>query len=82
MRDIGVPMLLLQGTRDDLAQLDLITGVLHDLPRATLHAVEGADHSFHVRKKSGRTDEEVVVELAQAFARWAQAISGERSNRM
>ncbi len=78
--------------------------MLEELPRATLHVVEDADHSFHVRKpdavrgpprhrrdsardpargkKSGRTDAQVVVELAQAFARWAQAISGERSSRM
>jgi uncharacterized protein len=82
LRQTNVPMLFLQGTRDDLAQLDLLTGVLQELPRATLHVVEDADHSFHVRKRSGRTDAEVVVELAQTFARWAQAISGERSSRM
>jgi uncharacterized protein len=52
------------------------------LPRATLHVVEGADHSFRVLKRSGRTGEQVVVELAQAFARWAHSINGERSNRM
>ncbi|HEY5675490.1 MAG TPA: alpha/beta family hydrolase, partial [Myxococcales bacterium] len=68
--------------RDDLAQLDLISGVIEELPEATLHVVEGADHSFHVLKRSGRSDEQVLVELAQAFARWAQAISGERSSRM
>lgn len=82
LREIGIPMLFLQGTRDDLAQLDLISGVIEELPEATLHVVEGADHSFHVLKRSGRSDEEVLVELAQAFARWAQAISGERSSRM
>ncbi|MGE5047000.1 MAG: alpha/beta family hydrolase [Deltaproteobacteria bacterium] len=82
LRDVGVPMLFLQGTRDELAQLDLVTGVLEELPQCTLHVVEGADHSFHVLKRSGRTDEQVVAELAQAFARWAHAISGERSSRM
>ena len=82
LRQIGVPMLFLQGTRDDLAQLDLVRGVLRELPQATLHVVDGADHSFRVLKKSGRTDDQIVVELAQAFARWAQAISGERSSRM
>src|SRR5512132_1188365 len=82
LRDVAIPMLFLQGTRDDLAQLDLIAGVLEELPQGTLHVVEGADHSFHVLKKSGRTDDQIVVELAQAFARWAQAISGERSSRM
>jgi hypothetical protein len=43
------------------------------LSAAQLHVVEDADHSFHVRKKSGRTDAEVVVELARAFAQWAKA---------
>jgi predicted alpha/beta-hydrolase family hydrolase len=52
---VEVPMLFLQGTRDDLADLGLITGVCAGLGRrATLHVVEGADHSFAVLKRSGR----------------------------
>jgi uncharacterized protein len=82
LKEIDLPMLFLQGTRDDLARLDLVAGVVEGLPGATLHVVDGADHSFHVLKKSGRTDGQVVSELAGAFARWAQAISGERSSRM
>jgi hypothetical protein len=84
LRGIGVPMLFLQGTRDELARMELLQPVLEALPHATLHAVDGADHSFHVKRKTGRTDEEVVVELAKVFARWAhaQANSGERSSRM
>jgi hypothetical protein len=69
---VRVPMLFLQGTRDDLADLALLRPVLLGLPPATLHIVEDADHSFHVRKKSGRTDAEVIGELARTFAHWAQ----------
>lgn len=59
------PMLFLQGTRDKLAELDLLRSVLRPLgERATLHVVEGADHGFHVLKRSGRTDGEVLTELA------------------
>jgi predicted alpha/beta-hydrolase family hydrolase len=69
------PMLFLQGTRDDLADLELITGVCDGLgPRATLHVVEGADHSFAVLKRSGRTGEEVLQELVTAIADWTRAL--------
>jgi hypothetical protein len=67
-------MLFLQGTRDTLADLDLLRPVLAKLgARATLHVVEGADHSFHVLKRSGRTDEQVLDELADAVAEWGEA---------
>jgi hypothetical protein len=69
---VAVPMLFLQGTRDDLASLDLLEPVVAALPRATLHTVEGADHSFHVLKRSGRSDEEVIAELARAISSWAK----------
>ncbi len=72
--DVAVPMLFLQGTRDKLAELDLLRPVCDGLgTRATLHVVEGGDHSFHVLKRSGRTDEEVLEELAQTTAAWADA---------
>jgi uncharacterized protein len=65
------PMLFLQGTRDDLAELGLVTSVCARLgPRATLHAVEGADHSFAVLKRSGRTDADVFDELALTVTEW------------
>jgi uncharacterized protein len=70
---VQAPMLFLQGTRDDLAQLDLITPLVGDLaPRATLHVIEGADHSFAVLKRSGRTGAEVLAELARTTADWAR----------
>lgn len=69
--DVNTPMLFLQGTRDKLAELDLLTPICQQLgERATLRIVEGADHSFHVLKRSGRTDDEVLDELAAAAADW------------
>ena len=71
LKDVGVPLLFLQGPRDKLARLDLLEPVCRDLgQRATLHLVEGADHGFHVLKRSGRTDDEVQEELADATRSW------------
>jgi predicted alpha/beta-hydrolase family hydrolase len=73
LSQVTVPMLFLQGTRDTLAELDLLLPVCERLgPRATLHILEGADHSFHVLKRSGRTDEQVMVELTDAVSEWTQ----------
>jgi uncharacterized protein len=68
---VAVPMLFLQGTRDEFAPLDLLRPIGESLgSRATLHVIDGADHGFHVLKRSGRTDNEVMGELAQAVASW------------
>ena len=68
---VGLPMLFLQGTRDDLADLGLIRSVCDELgPAATLHVVVGADHGFEVLKRSGRTGEEVMAELAGTATQW------------
>jgi predicted alpha/beta-hydrolase family hydrolase len=70
---VNVPMLFLQGTRDPLAELTLISEVVRSVgPRATLHVVEGGDHSFKVPKRSGRTDSQVMDELVAAVADWAK----------
>ncbi|MEP7176792.1 MAG: alpha/beta family hydrolase [Gemmatimonadales bacterium] len=72
---VDLPLLFLQGTRDALAELDLITGVCRRLgPKATLHVVEGADHSFSVLKRSGRSDEDVLDELAATIERWGRTL--------
>jgi len=72
---VTVPMLFLQGTRDTLADLALITGVTDRLGgRATLHVVDGADHGFHVLKRSGRRDDEVLDEIAGAAAEWGRVL--------
>ena len=69
------PMLFLQGTRDALADLGLITSVCSSLgPRATLHVVDGADHSFSVLKRSGRGDGEVMEELSVAVTEWVRRL--------
>jgi predicted alpha/beta-hydrolase family hydrolase len=71
LAQVAVPMLFLQGTRDPLAGLDLMRPVCDHLgARATLHVVEGADHSFGVLKRSGRTNAEVVAELAGTISTW------------
>jgi predicted alpha/beta-hydrolase family hydrolase len=62
-------LLFLQGTRDAFADLDFLGPVVKKLgKRSTLHVVEGADHSFHMTKSSGRTDDEVLDELADTTA--------------
>lgn len=73
LREIEIPMLFLQGTRDALADLKLLRPICKKLGRAvTLHELEGADHSFHVPKKSGRTDAEVLDEALDAIASFAR----------
>jgi predicted alpha/beta-hydrolase family hydrolase len=75
LRDVHVPMLFLQGTRDSFARFDLLRPVIQQLEhRATLHAVEGGDHSFKVLKRSGRTQHEVMDELTDAVAAWAATL--------
>ena len=71
---VHIPMLLLQGARDSLAETDLIESVVKGLSSATLHLVDGADHSFHVLARSGRKDSEVLGEILDVFASWAGAI--------
>ena len=72
---VQVPMLFLQGTRDAFADLDLLRPICEKLgSRATLHVVETADHSFHMLKRSGKTDAEILRELAQTIAGWAETI--------
>jgi predicted alpha/beta-hydrolase family hydrolase len=69
-------MLFLQGTRDTLADLKLLRPICAKLGKqATLHVIETADHSFHVLRKSGRSDEEVMHELAETTAAWAERVS-------
>jgi len=71
LAEISIPMLFLQGTRDALAEQELITPLCKALaPRATLRLFEGADHSFHVPARSGRKDAEVFAELLDATAAW------------
>ncbi len=69
--DVQIPMLFLQGTRDELAHLPLIEALAGQLgPRAFLELFADADHSFHVPKRSGRTDAQVIASLADTLANW------------
>jgi uncharacterized protein len=75
LTDIKIPMLFLQGTRDPLAELELLGPVVKPLGSlATLHLVKEADHSFHVLARSGRNDREVMDEVLDAFAAWVDSI--------
>jgi len=68
---IEVPVLCLNGTRDALCRRDLMERVVGGLPdRWTMHWLEGADHSFHVLKSSGRTDADVLQEIADTSSAW------------
>jgi predicted alpha/beta-hydrolase family hydrolase len=71
LSDIDIPMLFLQGTRDELAQLDLLRSAITKLSeRATLVLAQDADHAFHVPAKTGRKDMDVLAELLDAAAAW------------
>jgi uncharacterized protein len=73
--DIHIPMLLLQGTRDELADLSLLQPVTARLgSRATLKLFDEADHSFHVPARSGRKDADVMEEMADVVAAWIDAV--------
>jgi len=71
LSDVGIPMLFLQGTRDELADLQLLQQLTTRLgANATLELFADADHSFHVPVRTGRTDSGVIVEMADILARW------------
>jgi predicted alpha/beta-hydrolase family hydrolase len=68
---IQVPVLCINGTRDSLCRRDLMERAIRPLGgRWTMHWLDGADHGFHVLKRSGRTDSDVLDEMADAFSAW------------
>src|SRR5256885_10674412 len=72
---VQIPMLFLQGDRDEFADLKLLRPMVKQLgERATLHLLEGGDHSVHVLKRSGRTGAEVMGELVDAIAAWTSRL--------
>ena len=72
---INLPMLFLQGTRDKLAELELLKPIIRKLDtKAVLHIIEGADHSFNLLKSSGKEDGEIFNELAMETSVWASKI--------
>jgi hypothetical protein len=75
LNNVTIPMLFLQGTRDTLADLKLLRPICEDLGgRATLRVIDTADHSFHVLKSSGKTDEEILRVLAHDILNWANSL--------
>jgi uncharacterized protein len=71
LAQISCPLLFLQGTRDELADVALMRTVVERLGElATLHLFEDADHSFHVRARSGRTDKQVLDSMLDAIGAW------------
>ena len=75
LSDVRVPMLFLQGARDEFAELSLLRPIVEKLGRlADLEIIEGADHSFHVLKSSGRTDQEVLRDLVKRTIAWQTKI--------
>ena len=74
---ITVPVICFNGTRDALCTPDLMEAVLRRVGgNWTMHWLEGADHSFHVLKRSGRTDAEVLAEIGDASRAWVEQLSG------
>jgi predicted alpha/beta-hydrolase family hydrolase len=77
--DVTIPMLFLQGTRDKLAELDLLEPVLARLgTRATLRLIDQADHAFHVPARSGRNDQAVLDEMLGLFSAWSATIEADQ----
>jgi predicted alpha/beta-hydrolase family hydrolase len=74
---IQAPVLCLNGTRDPLCEQELMNRVVEKLPATwTMHWLEGADHGFHVQKRSGRTDEDVMDEIGETARAWVQRVIG------
>ena len=72
LSNIQIPMLFLQGTRDELAELALLQPLVSRLgKRATLELAQDANHAFHVPARTGRTDAQVLNGLIDSFATWA-----------
>jgi predicted alpha/beta-hydrolase family hydrolase len=79
LADVKLPILFLQGSRDAFADLKLLRPICAKLGKlATLHVIPDADHSFHVPKKSGKDDAEVLMELAKTASLWADEVEAER----
>jgi predicted alpha/beta-hydrolase family hydrolase len=80
---VKVPMLFIQGTRDDFAQTELLDQVVESLETdVTLHPVQGGDHSFKVLKSTGRSAQDVMTEIADELASWmAGVVTGKPATR-
>jgi hypothetical protein len=76
---IAIPLLFLQGSRDEFAASSLLLPLVNRLgARASLKLFDGADHSFHVPTRSGRNDQQVRAEVLEALAVWAKSVMATR----
>ncbi len=76
---ITIPVLCFNGTRDSLCRRDLMEGVVRRLgPGWMMSWLEGADHGFHVLKSSGRSDADVLIEIAEVSRNWLSQIRRDR----
>lgn len=84
LHQVNVPMLFIQGTRDDFAQPDLLNQVIESLKAdVTLHPIQGGDHSFKVLKSAGKSPAEVMADIADELVRWmAAVVSGKPETRV
>jgi uncharacterized protein len=79
LAEVKLPMLFLQGSRDAFADLKLLRPVCAKLGKlATLHVIPDADHSFRVPKKSGKNEDQILMELAETASRWADEVETKR----
>ncbi len=77
--EVQIPMLFMQGTHDEFADLQLLQPLIEKLgARATLKLIRDADHSFHVPARTGRKDPEVRAEMMDALADWIEQVLGAR----
>ena len=75
LRDVGVPMLFVQGTRDRLAEMDRMAAVVESLgDRAELRVVQDADHGFDVLKRTGKSIAEIYADMAVVVRSWTDTI--------
>ena len=76
LADVQIPMLFVSGSRDALAEMDLLKPLVNRLgERATLHVVDQADHSFNVQAKSGRASADAEAEALDAMAEWMMKLA-------
>jgi predicted alpha/beta-hydrolase family hydrolase len=72
---IKKPMLFVQGTRDSLGTPDEIKPFVKNLrPAATIHEIEGGDHSFKAPKKSGLTPDQIFETSMDEIDRWIRSL--------
>ncbi len=81
LEEVGIPMLFIQGSRDELADSGLLRAVVEGLgPRATVHVLEHADHAFHVPARSGRKDLDVRADALDAICAWVDQLLSARAS--